>query len=225
LFLAVFCGFLAENLREHFVEHQRARQYTRSFVEDLQTDTTNFAFLIGLYKEKTAVLDNLFYCYDTVTGNFKSNDCLFRIIRCSDGFPDLIYSDRTLQQLKNAGGLRLLKQSDADSITAYDNQLRVFQKSETTTMQETQTLLRNLDYELFNFRFNRQFWKDSFSRNANFNEYPPLVLSTNAPLLNKYFNVLLAYTRQIHDQIDGIMILKAKATSLIAYFESKQGAK
>ena len=27
LFLAVFCGFLAENQREHMVEHQRAKVY------------------------------------------------------------------------------------------------------------------------------------------------------------------------------------------------------
>ena len=27
LFLAVFCGFLAENQREHYVEHKRAKDY------------------------------------------------------------------------------------------------------------------------------------------------------------------------------------------------------
>jgi len=225
LFLAVFCGFLAENLREHFVENQRARQYIRSFVEDLQTDTTNFTILIGQYKEKTTVLDKLFDCYDTVTGNYKSNACLFGMINSSDGFPDLVYSDRTIQQLKNAGGLRLLNKADADSITAYDNELRSFQKAETTTMQETQTLLRNMDYEVFNFKFSRQLWKDSLSRNVNLDVYPPLVPSNNVPLLNKYFNVLLAYTRQIHDQIYGILKLKEKASSLIEYFHTNHGSK
>ena len=39
LFLAVFCGFLAENQREHYIEHQREKQYMRSLLEDLQTDT------------------------------------------------------------------------------------------------------------------------------------------------------------------------------------------
>ena len=39
LFLAVFCGFLAENQREHFVEHNREKQYMRSLIEDLETDT------------------------------------------------------------------------------------------------------------------------------------------------------------------------------------------
>ena len=40
LFLAVFCGFLAENQREHYVEHQREKQFMTSMVEDLQKDTS-----------------------------------------------------------------------------------------------------------------------------------------------------------------------------------------
>ena len=39
LFLAVFCGFLAENQRENFVEHHKEKQYMVSLVEDLETDT------------------------------------------------------------------------------------------------------------------------------------------------------------------------------------------
>ena len=40
LFLAVFCGFLAENIREHKVEHLRAKEFAKSLVQDLQNDTT-----------------------------------------------------------------------------------------------------------------------------------------------------------------------------------------
>ena len=36
LFLAVFAGFLAENQREHIVEHQRAEQFARSLLADLK---------------------------------------------------------------------------------------------------------------------------------------------------------------------------------------------
>ena len=39
LFLAVFCGFLAENIREHKIEQHRAKEFSRSLVEDLQNDT------------------------------------------------------------------------------------------------------------------------------------------------------------------------------------------
>ena len=38
LFLAVFCGFLAENQREHMVEHQREKQFVKSLIVDIQND-------------------------------------------------------------------------------------------------------------------------------------------------------------------------------------------
>ncbi|TAL42914.1 MAG: hypothetical protein EPN92_10980, partial [Chitinophagaceae bacterium] len=39
LFLAVFCGFLAENWREHIVEHKREKQYIFSMIKELEADT------------------------------------------------------------------------------------------------------------------------------------------------------------------------------------------
>src|SRR5205814_8436768 len=39
LFLAVFCGFLAENFREHKIEKERELQFIRTLKEDLAEDT------------------------------------------------------------------------------------------------------------------------------------------------------------------------------------------
>src|SRR5437667_1560600 len=43
LFLAVFCGFLAENWREHITEHEREKVLMKSMLKDLQADTTIFS--------------------------------------------------------------------------------------------------------------------------------------------------------------------------------------
>src|SRR6187431_3185543 len=43
LFLAVFCGFLAENQREHYVEGHRAKEYAKSLLSDLKEDTVEIA--------------------------------------------------------------------------------------------------------------------------------------------------------------------------------------
>src|SRR5690349_15120092 len=40
LFIAVFCGFLADNILEHRIEKSREKQYIRSFMQDLEADTT-----------------------------------------------------------------------------------------------------------------------------------------------------------------------------------------
>ncbi|HEY5968878.1 MAG TPA: hypothetical protein VIU35_12955, partial [Chitinophagaceae bacterium] len=39
LFLAIFCGFLAENQREHFIEHRREKEFMNSMLSDLRSDT------------------------------------------------------------------------------------------------------------------------------------------------------------------------------------------
>jgi len=40
MFLAVFCGFLAENQREHIVEGSRAKEYAALLLEDLKNDSS-----------------------------------------------------------------------------------------------------------------------------------------------------------------------------------------
>ena len=52
LFLAVFCGFLAENQREHMVEHQREKQYMNSLITDLKGDTALIRSVISFTEMK-----------------------------------------------------------------------------------------------------------------------------------------------------------------------------
>ena len=39
IFLAVFMGFVAENIRENISEHKRAAEFARSYFEDIKKDT------------------------------------------------------------------------------------------------------------------------------------------------------------------------------------------
>ena len=57
LFLAVFCGFLAEYQLEHTIEHQREREYMKTMVEDLKSDTAQLTRLIGRRKDRVIELD------------------------------------------------------------------------------------------------------------------------------------------------------------------------
>ena len=47
LFLAVFCGFLAEYQLEHKIEKDRGKQYVISFFEDLKYDTLHLSAVIN----------------------------------------------------------------------------------------------------------------------------------------------------------------------------------
>jgi len=59
LFLAVTLGFLVENQREHYVEHQREKQFIRSLFNDIRSDTANIAKIISARTVKERMLDSL----------------------------------------------------------------------------------------------------------------------------------------------------------------------
>lgn len=124
LFLAVFCGFLAENQREHMIEHQREKEYIKSLVEDLKQDTAQLKKIIHSFDEKLFFKDSLLQ----ELGNpavFKNSSRAYYFFEMSWHFPDFIYTDRTIQQLKNSGGMRLLRnKAVSDNIVDYDSKVR-----------------------------------------------------------------------------------------------------
>jgi hypothetical protein len=203
LFLAVFCGFLAEYQLEHKIEKDRAKQYIISFFDDLKYDTSHLTQVINSYKSKEEILKFISVCHDSVLAKKSCKTCLNKLYDNSKGFFELRTSDRTLQQLKNAGGLRLLKSGDADSIIAYDNLLRGYKLDETTTFQETQTVIRSISSELFNYAV----VKDG--------------IFTEGDLFNKFFNTLNRYAKYAALYIRKLERIRSEAINIMNYFNRK----
>ena len=59
LFLAVFLGFVAENIREHKVEREREKEYIETMISDLKEDTALLNTSISNFKQKGIELDSL----------------------------------------------------------------------------------------------------------------------------------------------------------------------
>ncbi|HEV8269900.1 MAG TPA: hypothetical protein VGQ04_01270, partial [Chitinophagaceae bacterium] len=59
LFLAVTAGFFVENQREHFVEHQRAKQYASFLHSDLVKDTINLSARMQYMTSGIKAIDTL----------------------------------------------------------------------------------------------------------------------------------------------------------------------
>ncbi len=117
LFLAVFCGFLAEYQLEHKIEKDKGKEYISSMIEDLQTDTANLVTVINRFDWFEMRVDTVLSYLPAITVGY--NDTLWRNLVM--GFPDFIKSDRTMQQLTNSGGMRLIKNKKAaDGIINYD---------------------------------------------------------------------------------------------------------
>lgn len=122
LFLAVFCGFLAEYQLEHTIEKDREITYIKSLVKDLAYDTMCFNRTIKRIENKLPYYDSVMFFFKN-PGIF-SNKLPFRFYIKTN--LEQIYQplSPTLQQLRNSGNLRLLsKKIVLDSIVIYDSKL------------------------------------------------------------------------------------------------------
>lgn len=122
LFLAVFAGFLAENQREHQVEHQREQTYMKTLVEDIELDIGELNNCVSFRLIQERRIDSLLYLLAHHPDSL--NDIYF-FARWSTRTNDLFYNDRTMQQLKNSGGLRLIRKAAvSEKIILYDARIR-----------------------------------------------------------------------------------------------------
>jgi hypothetical protein len=221
LFLAVFCGFLAENFREHKVEKERSEQYIFSLYEDLKADTAELSKDINYDEQKLLALNTMYTCYDTIQKNNKATSCLWNLVAKSQANRRFLITDRTLNQLANAGGYRLLRMEDADSIISYESRFKSFNDFQATIFQQAQDNVRNTFNMLADFNSNWQTLRNvNGSDNVVINSNRPFLLSNDKILLNKYFNELLLYMRVTNRHLQQMVELRNRATGLIAFYKT-----
>jgi hypothetical protein len=123
LFLAVFCGFLAEYQLEHQIEKERERQYIQSVLEDLREDTVVLSNNINQLNEQVKISDTLIRLLNSPDIKDHGSD-LYYLGRRASRSVRLAIHDATIQQLKNSGGFRLIRnQRISKAIIEYYNRL------------------------------------------------------------------------------------------------------
>ena len=115
LFLAVFCGFLAENLREHQVEKERERQYIISLVADLKDDTAAIDQQVRDDQTSVVLCDSFCLFLDSPDMAKKNGDGIYYAARVGNRRSPLVNNTRTFDQLTNSGGFRLIRRSETSN--------------------------------------------------------------------------------------------------------------
>ena len=201
LFLAVFCGFLAENYREHIVEHEREKQYMESMLQDLKQDNIQLKSILNSFETKLAFKDSLLIELANPE-IFKSSSRAYYFSKMSAHFTDFIYTDRTIQQLKNSGGMRLIRNNAvADSIIDYDSKVRTIYIGQ----QQMNSLALTFGLEL-----NKIFKGRLMDISNNGFQYPPVpLLTANPDDVEELYN-------NMTDQKFGFNWLKTLETDLLS---------
>jgi len=216
LFLAVFCGFLAENQREHYIEHQREKQYIHSMIEDLKTDTANLAGVIEGLTRKSSQLDSVIIGFDEGAAAYNKIWAQLFLRSYRMGYPDFFPTDRTIQQLKNSGGLRLIRnERAANGIISYDA-LAKDNSNEDANISNSQ--VKYID-EILNVWSVKKMFRDagvtSWFRNRNMTVKNNYWLSTDPETKERVFNRLTDFNEAILRQIKFDNDLREEAIRLI----------
>jgi hypothetical protein len=108
LFLAVTLGFLVENLREHFVENKKEKQYMRSLIADLKEDDRAISQDLISQEKRTAMMDSMITLLNDPARIRGNEGLLYYWARVSPRLATLPVNTRTFEQLKNSGNFRLI---------------------------------------------------------------------------------------------------------------------
>jgi len=196
LFLAVFCGFLAENQREHMVEHQREKQFMISLAEDLELDT---ALLQAAIMGNEYVKNGMDTLREVIYRIGFDNNAIRKIYVYSRQYLRPIqieYIDRTSSQLKNSGAMRLIRNKKvAAEIMNYWSGIE-----RTGFLQDRGLSFLNKAIDLRNKILDSRYFIDA---DYNMEIFPvkdkPVLLNSDPRLLSEYAN-LIYQAQQLHKQ-------------------------
>lgn len=217
LFLAVSLGFMAENIREHQIEKQREIAYLQNVHEDLKLDLSNIDNVLNQNKSRLMLLDTFF---NAIQNKTVTNEEAYYYIRNLVLRATFESSHVGLDQIKSAGGLRMVKNKEiVTGIQEYERLLESTTKMELVregTLEQARFKMAVvfdpvINYEMMLSQGSAGFAKTRFQKPQNadaileknpaaFKELLNLVLQgTNT---NNYLNTRLNNLSKIAEKLD-----------------------
>lgn len=232
LFLAVFCGFLAENKREHMVEHQRAKVYAANLYEELKKDTAGINKTIRDIKITTGKLDSFCLLGTEKIKRNVTNGMLYYYASYTTSINLYSSENTTIEQLKGSGNLRLMSNTIAQLINVYAKKLNGLENEYGLTKPEF-AKMEELYFKIFDgyaipqlLREGEAQVRDSVNREPQIRDS---VFKLNTPLINedhalmKEFIGWMAFESHIYkSQVKDFLVpLKQTAAELIELLQKE----
>ena len=185
IFLAVTMGFIAENVRENITDHARAKEYARSLYDDLKKDTSWLNLVLNVKAWRGSKFDSLISILES--GDVQKNSKLIYYYNSflTVNLP-LKPNDVTIQQLRNSGGFRYIKNPELyNVITTYYNDCDfVLEREKENTLQfpfDLSSKLFQSDVVIASSGITPDILNSVFMPDGN-----PQLLTLDKQLLNKY---------------------------------------
>ncbi|MGZ5191309.1 MAG: hypothetical protein ACXWCZ_09840 [Flavisolibacter sp.] len=222
LFLAVFCGFMAEYQLEHKIEKDRGKVYAFNLYEELKKDTANIDSTIKQIRHFTAKLDTFCLLSREKDSRKVTNGMLYYYSSFTTWIIFYVSDNTTIIQLKNSGNLRLLSNDISQKINVYGKMLGDLENEYNLTRTEF-ARIEELYFKLFDGYQTKSLvtGKTALTRDSLFKLNIPLI--DNDPKLMKEFTGWLNFETGIYQEHIRRFLLpiKAKATELLLALKKK----
>jgi hypothetical protein len=214
LFLAVFSGFLAEYKLEQTIERHREKEYMQSMVRDLKSDISGISTAINGKIMRIALADSLMILFENK--DFKNTSGSMYNIGGLLSFRSYFNpNDGTIQQLKNAGGLRLIKKTNVvDSIQQYANLIRDLlrlQELEESHLVEYRSIMNKIFAASV---FNKMFASNESLAINQLKTNPPLLSTDNQNINDLSMKIVITKGNRL-SQLEALNQLHKSASTLI----------
>jgi len=195
IFLAVTLGFFAESLRESISDSNKEHEYMQSWLNDMRTDSLKMEYTIKDNLRKSNGLDSLMKLSLHGFLNPANREILYQYKNYSGFYSIFRSNDATMLQLKNSGGLRVIKKDHvADSIARYDYEVKIIYAAENLYITATDAAV-NSTHEIFDYSV---YYDTSYYKNGAFTG-KQMPLLTDDPAKEKLFFNKINYEKGATD--------------------------
>lgn len=234
LFLAVFCGFLAENIREHAVEKHREKEYMKEIVENLKYDTIRCRINAAANDVKVLGMDSLRNeLKKAIAGQINGNALYYFSILYADETNQAVFNTSAITELKNSGSLRLIANKEIVASLADYYERKIFAANDYIPTKEQAGELQKAKYELINLLYlddyilsfgNRRIEdnKDNYNFQAILERKPVLQLLNKGPkALEQFYTQISQFEILVKKYNSWLYHNKAVAEKLIAEIQKE----
>ncbi|HUS01689.1 MAG TPA: hypothetical protein VMY77_08180 [Chitinophagaceae bacterium] len=236
LFLAVFLGFVAENIREHSVEKKRLRDYMQQMIENIKADTSRCKNALVYNVNSSKNLDSLRYEINSaVKGNANTNRMYYLYIVRTVTFSSVHFKQGAITQLKSSGNMRLIENKTLTNeiLEYYDRWVVHLMLTRNDVSEELKALNQmtlnffNLNYFDENIKRDTTFSYSNVDRsdeyfNAALSRIPQLsLLNNNAQDLQKLNNTLADFEETLHGYNSYLRVAQNLGDSLISHIQKE----
>jgi hypothetical protein len=120
---------MAENIREHSIEHKRAKQFAASLINDLREDTAGLISVIGFGENKMRAVDSLVFFLTMPPAQWRDAE-IYRYEGIAGRVRTFAPNTGTYDQMKSSGSLRYFKQGLTDLLNQYAVQAKKVESRE-----------------------------------------------------------------------------------------------